>query len=154
MLFARLKPYAEQKYDMKVFNDDDSIKLAETIQTILNEAGWVYTNVYPKLFGERYAEAHNDGVFTISSETETRKASEARMALRGALHDAGLYDDSSLISPEGCAEIIGPIEAGSKITQIPCLDSPIQFVKFDFTVRDDIIPDDILVLHVGRERKN
>ena len=34
MLAARLKPYTGQKYDMKVFRDQDSLELATVIQTI------------------------------------------------------------------------------------------------------------------------
>ena len=40
MLVAKLKPYAGQKYDMKVFRDQDSLELAPAIQAILEEAGW------------------------------------------------------------------------------------------------------------------
>ena len=62
MLAARLKPYAGQKYDMKVFRDQDSLELATVIQTILEEAGWVYTNVYLKHATRRYADTRDDGV--------------------------------------------------------------------------------------------
>ena len=48
MLVAKLKPFAGQKYDMKVFRDRDSLELAPAIQAILEETGWVYTNVYPR----------------------------------------------------------------------------------------------------------
>ena len=81
MLAARLKPYSEQKYDMKVFRDQDSLELAAAIQTILEEAGWVYTNVYPKHATRHYAETRDDGVFIISGNVETRRTSEARIAL-------------------------------------------------------------------------
>ena len=48
VLVAKLDPYAGQKYDLQVFRDHDSLELAPVIQGILEEAGWVYTNVYPK----------------------------------------------------------------------------------------------------------
>lgn len=151
MFYARLKPYAGQKYDMKVFRDQDSLELATAIQTILEEVGWVYTNVYPKL-ATRYAETREHGVFTISRKEETIRSSEARIALQGALYDAGLYDDSSVLRPVSCVEIIGPIEVGSKLTRIPCSESSVQSIEIDFTVNDDVIPEDTLVLHVGKER--
>ena len=152
MLAARLKPYAGQKYDMKVFRDQDSLEMATAIQTILEEAGWEYTNVYPKYATRRYAETRDDGVFTISGKVETRRASEARMALQGALNEAGLYDDSTALEPVSCTKITGPIQEGTKITRIPCSESSIQITDVDFTIHDDVIPDDTLVLHVGKER--
>ena len=104
MLAARLKPYAGQKYDMKVFRDQDSLELATAIQAILEEAGWVYTNVYPR-DATRYAETRGDGVWLISGKVETTRTSEARMALHGALNEAGLYDDSTAsYSQELCGE--------------------------------------------------
>ena len=152
MLAARLKPYAGQKYDMKVFRDQDSLELATVIQTILEEAGWVYTNVYPKHATRRYADTRDDGVFIISGKVETRRTSEARMALRGALIETGLYDNSSVLTPVNCIKITGPIQEGTKFTQIPCSESSIQSMEIGFTVRDDVIPEDTLVLHVGKER--
>ena len=151
MLAARLKPYTGQKYDMKVFRDQDSLELATVIQTILEEAGWVYTNVYPR-HATRYAETRDEGVFIISGKVETRRTSEARMALHGALIDAGLYDDSNAVDPVSCAKITGPIQEGTKITRIPCSDSPIQSMELVFTVHDDVIPEDTLALHVGKEQ--
>ena len=151
MLVARLKPYAGQKYDMQVFRDQDSLELAPAIQAILEEAGWVYTNVYLK-YATRYAETRNEGVWIISGKVETRKTAEARMALHDALIEAGLYDDSSAISPVSCVESTGPIQEGTKSTRIPCSDSPIQSMEIVFTIRDDVIPEDTLVLHVGKER--
>ncbi len=103
MLAARLKPYAGQKYDMKVYRDQDSLELAASIQIILEEAGWEYTNVYPKRATQHYAETRGDGAFIISGKVETRKASEAGKALLGALNDAGLYDDSAALTPMNCA---------------------------------------------------
>ena len=92
MLVTRLKPYAGQKYDLKVFRDQDSLELARAIQAILEEAGWVLTNVSPTHATRRYAETRDDGVFIISGKVEARRTSEARMALRDALIKAGLYD--------------------------------------------------------------
>ena len=152
MLAARLKPYAGQKYDMKVFRDQDSLELAPAIQAILEEAGWVYTNVYPKHATRRYADTRDDGVLIISGKVETRRTSEARIALHGALIEAGLYDDSSAFNPVNCAKSTGPIQEGTKITLIPCSESSIQIIEMDFTVLDDVIPEDTLVLHVGKER--
>ena len=151
MLAARLKPYAGQKYDMKVFRDQDSLELATDIQAILEEAGWVYTNVYPR-YATVYAETRDDGVWLISGKVETRRTSEARMALHGALNEAGLYDDSTALTPEYCVELAGPIQAGSKITRIPCSESSNQIKEIFFTTHDDVIPEDTLVLHVGKER--
>ena len=152
MLAARLKPHAGQKYDMKVFRDQDTLELATAIQTILEEAGWVYTNVYPTQATRRYAETRNDGVFIISGKVETRGTSEARKALHDALIEAGLYDDSSAFIPVSCGESTGPIQEGTKVTPIPCSESSIQSIELDFTVHDEVIPDDTLVLHVGKER--
>ena len=152
MLAARLKPYAGQKYDMKVFRDQDSLELATVIQTILEEAGWVYTNVYPKHATRRYADTRDDGVLIISGKVETRRTSEARMALRGALIEAGLYDDSTAFTPKYCVESAGPIQEGTKFTRIPCSESSIQINEIGFKVRDDVIPEDTLVLRVGKER--
>ena len=151
MLAARLKPYAGQKFDMKVFRDQDSLELATAIQAILEEAGWVYTNVYPR-YATVYAETRDDGVWLISGKVETRRTSEARMALHGALNEAGLYDDSTALTPEYCVEIIGPIQEGTKLTRIPCSESAVQSIEIDFTLHDDVIPEDTLVLHVGKER--
>ena len=128
MFVARLKPYAGQKYDMKVFRDQDSLELAPAIEAILEKAGWVYTNVYPR-HATRYAETRDDGVWIISGKVETRRTSEARMALHGALIEAGLYDDSNAVNPVSCAKITGPIQEGTKITRIPCSDSPIQSME-------------------------
>ena len=151
MLVARLKPYAGQKYDMQVFRDQDSLELAPAIQAILEEAGWVYTNVYPR-HATRYAETRNDGVWLKSGKVETRRTSEARMALHGALIEAGLYDEPNAFTSKYCAKITGTIQEGSKITRIPCSDSSIQSMELIFTVYDDVIPEDTLVLHVGKER--
>ena len=150
MLVAKLKPYAGQKYDMKVFRDQDSLELAPAIQAILEEAGWVYTNVYPR-HATRYAETRGEGVFIISGKVETRRTSEARMALHSALIEAGLYNDSSAFIPVNCSESTVP-QVGTKITRIPCSESSVQSITIDFTIHDDVIPEDTLVLHVGKER--
>ena len=151
MLAEKLKPYAGQKYDMKVFRDQDSLKLASTIQAILDDEGWVYTNVYPK-HSTDYAETRDMGVFVISGKAETTRTSEARTALRGALTEAGLYNDSNAFIPVNCAESTALPQVGDKITPIPCSDSPIKSIEIEFTVDDDVIPGDTLVLHVGKER--
>ena len=151
MLAASLRPYAGQKFDMKVFRDQDSLELATAIQAILEEADWVYTNVYPR-YATIYAETRDDGVWLISGKVETRRTSEARMALHGALNEAGLYDDSTALTPKYCVESIGPIQEGTKLTPIPCSDSSIQSIELVFTLHDDVIPEDTLVLHVGKER--
>ena len=151
MLVARLKPYAGQKYDMQVFRDQDSLELAPAIQAILEEAGWVYTNVYPR-HATRYAETRDEGVFIISGKVETKRTSEARMALHSALIEAGLYNDSNALIPVNCVESTGPIQEGTKLTRIPCSESSVQSITIGFTVRDDVIPEDTLVLHVGKER--
>ncbi len=152
MLVARLKPYAGQKYDMKVFRDQDSLELAQAMQSILEEAGWVYTNVYPKHATRRYAETRDDGVWLISGKEETKRTSEARMALHGALNEVGLYDDSTALTPISCIKSTVPIQVGSKITRVPCSESSIQSIKVVFTIRDDVIPENTLVLHIGKKR--
>ena len=152
MLVARLKPYAGQKCDMKVFGNQDSLELAQAIQTILEEADWVYTNVYPKHSTRRYAETRDDDVWLMLGKEETKGASEAKMALHRALNEIGLYDDSPALTPKYCVESAGPIQEGTKLTPIPCSESPIQSIEAVFTIRDDVIPEDALVLHVGKER--
>lgn len=151
MLVARLKPYAGQKYDMKVFRDRDSLELASSIQAIMEKAGWVYTNVYPK-DAKPYAETRDHGVWLISGKVETRRTSEARTVLHGALNEAGLYDDSTNFTPVNCVESTGPLQEGTKVTPIPCSESSVQITAIDFTVHDKVIPEDTLVLHVGKER--
>ncbi len=151
MLAARLKPYAGQKYDMKVFRDQDSLELATAIQAILEEAGWVYTNVYPR-YKTAYAETREEGVWLESGKMETIKTSEARTALRGALNEAGLYDDSTLLTPISCVQTTEPIQKGSKFTPIPCSESPGQITDIGLTIHDDVIPEDTLVLHIGKKR--
>ena len=151
MLAARLKPYAGQKYDMKVFRDQDSLDLATAIQATFEEAGWVNTNVYPRQ-ATGYAETRDDGVWLMSGKAETRRTSEARVALHGALNEAGLYDDSTAFAPKYCVEIAGPIEEGANLTPIPCSESSVQSIDLVFTIHDDVIPEDTLVLHVGKKR--
>ena len=151
MLAARLKPYARQKYDMKVFRDEDSLELATVVQTILEEAGWVYTNVYPT-YATRYAETGDGGVWLMSGNVETRRTSEARVALHGALDEVGLYDDSAALNPVNCVETTGLIEEGTKLTPIPCSESRMKITGIDFTLHDDVIPEDTLVLHIGKEQ--
>ena len=90
----------------------------------------------------------------ISGKAETRRTSEARTALHGALNEAGLYDDSTAFTPVNCVTATGPIQEGTKFTPIPCSESPIQItgIDFDSTAVDEVIPEDTLVLHVGKER--
>lgn len=152
MLFARLKPYAGQKYDMKVFRDQDSLALASAIRAILETAGWAYTNVYPKHATRRYAETREHGVWVMTGNVETRMTAAARAALRGALSEAALHDDSAAFTPESCVESTGPIGVGTKLTRIPCSKSSVQIFEIGFTIRDEVIPADTLVLHVGKER--
>ena len=152
MLVVRLKPYAGQKYDMKVFGNEDSLELAQAIEAVFKKAGWVYTNVYPKHATRRYAETRDDGVWLISGMEETKETSEARMALHRALNEVGLYDDSTALTPKYCVESTGPIQKGTKVTRIPCSELPIRSIEVVFTIRDDVIPEDALVLHVGKER--
>ena len=151
MMLARLKPHARQKYDVKVFRDEDSLELAKTLQTVFEQAGWVYTNVYPRQ-GTRHAETDSEGVWTSVGKGQTRRTSEAKSALDGALHEAGLYDDSKLASPVNCVKATGPIEQGTKFTPIPCSESEVQIGELGFTVVDDVIPGDTLVLEVGKQR--
>ena len=151
MLAAMLKPYAGQKFDMQVFRDQDSLELAKAIQDIMEEAGWVYTNVYPKSATD-YAETREHGMWLISGKVETTMTSEARRALHSALNEAGLYDDSTVFTPVNCAESTGPPQVGTKVTPIPCSELPIQITGIDFTVHDDVIPEDTLVLHIGKAR--
>lgn len=151
MLAARLKPYGGQKYDMRVFRDRDSLDVATAIQAILEEAGWVYTNVYPR-YATRYAETRDHGVWLVSGKVETTRTSEARVALHGALNKAGLYDDSTALTPKNCVESTGPIQEGTKLTPIPCSESSINSIELVFTLHDDVIPQDTLVLHIGKER--
>ena len=151
MLVARVQPYAGQKYDMQVFREQDSLELASAIQSILEEAGWLYTNVYPR-YATNYPETRKHGVWLKSGKVETIRTSEARMALHRALNEAGLYDDSTVLTPISCVESTVPIQEGSKLTAIPCSESPIQSIELDFTVHDDVIPENTLVLHIGKKR--
>lgn len=151
MLVARLKPYAGQKYDMKVFRDQDSLALARALQTIFEEAGWVHTNVYPT-YRTDYAEAHKEGVWVVAAKGETSRTSKARSALHAALQEAGLYDDSTVISPIACVEGTGIGGLPGKLTVIPCSKSPIRITGVDLAVQDEVLPKDTLGLHVGKQR--
>ena len=146
MLDESVKPYAGQKFDMKVFRDQDSLELATAIKAILEEAGWVPTNVYPRN-GADYAETRYHGVWLISGKEETKRTTDARTALHGAL-----YDDSATLTPINCSKITGPIQKGTKITPIPCSESSVQIISIGKTHHDDVIPEDTLVLHIGKER--
>ena len=151
MLVARVQPFAGQKYDMQVFRDVDSLELAMTLQSILEAAGWLHTNVYPK-YATNYPETREDGLFTISGKAETEMTSEARMALHGALNEAGLYDDSTHFSSVSCVEITEPVQEGSRVTRIPCSESQVQITEIHSQAYDDVIPKDTLVLHIGKNR--
>ena len=150
VLVAKLEPYAGQKYDLQVFRDHDSLELASAIQGILEEAGWVYTNVYPKQ--ARYAETREEGLFVVSRTEQTGTTPAARKALRDALTEAGLYNDSSAFTPVACAEITGPPQVGTKITKIPCSESWVQIKAIHAEIVDDVIPADTLVLRIGKRR--
>lgn len=151
MVAARVKPFAGQKYDMKVFRDEDSLELATALQGVLEDAGWVSTKVYPR-HATRYAETREHGVWVVSGYAETTRTAEARTALHEALEVAGLYDDSAALAPVNCVEGTGPIEEGTQFTPIPCSESPTQSIEVVFTVHDGVIPEDTVVLHVGKER--
>ena len=111
----------------------------------------MYTNVYPR-HATRYAETRDHGVWLISGKVETPRTSEARTALHGALNEAGLYDDSTAFTPVNCSESTEPPQEGTKLTRIPCSESSIRSIEIDFTVHDDVIPEDTLILHVGKAR--
>ena len=136
---------------MKVSRDQDSIELATAIQAILEQQGWVYTNVYPRLAAD-YSETRDEGVFLISGIMETGRTSKARVALQDALIETGLHDDSIALTPINCGEITEPIPVGTQVTRIPCSESSIQITDIDFAIQDDVIPEDTVVLHVGKER--
>lgn len=153
ILADRMKSYTGQKYDMKVFRDQDSLELGKDIHDTLAEAGWVYTNVYPKHATWDYAETSENGLYLISSgRAETSRTSEARMALHDVLVETGLYDDSSVLIPVSCGEVDGPPEVGTKVKKIPCSESPVRITKVHFIVFDEVIPGDTLVLHIGKEQ--
>ena len=73
-------------------------------------------------------------------------------ALQGALTEADLYDDSTVIRPIDCVEVTGPIEQGTNFTRTPCSETGFQVTGLDFTVHDSVIREDTLVLHVGKQR--
>lgn len=91
-------------------------------------------------------------MWLVSGNAETARTTEARTALHGALDAAGLYDDSTALAARYCVESKGPIEVGTELTRIPCSESSIQSIEVVFTVQDGVIPEDALVLHVGKER--
>ena len=72
----------------------------------------------------------------MRDQVETARTSEARMALHGPLIEASPYDDSNAFDRKYCAKITGPIQS----------------IEIVFTVRKDVIPEDTLVLRVGKER--
>ena len=153
ILVTKLKPYAGQKYDMQVFRDQDSLELADVIEAILEEAGWVYTNVYPKQHAKRHAETRDQGVFIVSGRVETTRTTEVRKALHDALTEAGLYNDSSAFIPLHCSGGSGGLpQVGDKISPIPCSESSGRITGIDFRFVDPVIPEDTLVLHLGEER--
>lgn len=149
MLVLRLRHFAGQKYDMKAFRDEDSLQLADDLRIILEEAGWVYKKVYPINTGARYAHTDGHGVSLISGKDETESTSRARAALRRSLEEAGLHDDSAALEPLHCVEMN---EEKTKVTPIPCDESSVEITGILFDQYDEVIPDDTLVLHVGKNR--
>ena len=150
VLVAKLEPYAGQKYDLQVFRDHDSLELAPVIQRILEEAGWVYTNVYPKQ--ARYAETREEGLFVVADTEPTGTTRAGRKALRDALIEAGLYNDSSAFIPVACVETTEPPQVGTKVTEIPCSESQLQITEIVFEFVAEVIPADTLVLVIGKQR--
>ena len=150
-LAAKLKPYAGQKYDLKVFRDQDSLELANALATVLKEAGWVHTEVY-LTYKTNYAETDREGVYVISPNEPTNSTSKARAALRRALQDGNLHDDSATIRPVACVEGTGATPETLKLKVIPCSESPIRTVEIGSTAIDDILPRDTLALHIGKHR--
>ena len=82
--------------------------------------------------------------------TGTTRAS--RKALRDALIDAGLYNDSSAFVPVVCVETTEPPQVGTKVTEIPCSESKFQIAEIVFEQVAEVIPADTLVLIVGKQR--
>ena len=152
MLVVRLDQFAGQEYDMQVFRDKESLQIADDLRAILEEAGWVHTKVYPILQETGYAAAHEDvgGMWIMSSTAETESTSDAREALRSSLDEAGLYDDSAHFIPVSCGETTEPVQEGAKFNHVPCSESPIESLEISFTIRDEGIPEDTLVLHIGK----
>ena len=88
----------------------------------------------------------------ISGKVEAKRISEARIALHGALNETGLYEDSTALTPKYCVESTWPIQEGANFTPIPCSESSVQSIEPVFTLHDEAIPNDTLVLNVGKER--
>lgn len=152
MITSKIEMYSGQKYDMKVFGDVDSLELATSIQSALKEAGWIYTNVYPKHETRRYAETGDAGVFLVSGKGESKRTAESRAALRAVLEEIKLYDDLSLMTPVSCVEVTGPVQKGAKITSVPCSKTQARITGIDMDIKDALIPNDTLVIHVGKQR--
>ena len=109
MLIQLLKPYARQKYDMKVFRDQDSLELARALESIFEEAGWIHTRVF-LTYKTDYAETGHAGVWVETAKDYVTEQSDAKSALHVGLEKSGLYNDSSVVRPIGCVE--GRAEAG------------------------------------------
>ena len=152
MFAARLNLYAGQKFDMQVFRDHDSLELARDIHGILEEVGWVRTKVYPRRPREHYAETSDAGVQLVLGEVAERRTTAAMIALQSVLNEAGLYDDSTALTPVSCVEVDGLPQVGSKVRPIPCSESFVKSMEIEFTIHDKVIPDDTLVVRIGRNR--
>ncbi len=152
MLAARMELYEGQKFDMRVFRDDDSLWLARDIQDILEDVGWARTKVYPTRRGERYGETSETGMQLVLGDMSTRRTTAAMMALREVLDEAGLYDDAASFVPVNCIESDGDPQVGSKTTPIPCSESSIGPMELGFRLTDEVIPDDTLVILIGEHR--
>lgn len=152
MVFVdQLKPHRGQKYDMQVFRDEDSLELGRSMQAMLDEAGWVDTNIYPR---DRtgFAETEEAGVWVMPGKVEGQRTAQARMALDHALKETGLYDVRSALKPLSCVESAGEPKVGTQLTRTPCSEIEIEIVEIEFTMYDEVIPEDTLVLHVGKHR--
>lgn len=147
----QLKPHRGQKYDMQVFRDEDSLELGRSMHAMLDEAGWVDTNVYPR---DRtgFAETEEAGVWVMPGKVEGQRTAQARMVLDHALKETGLYDVRSALKPQYCVESAGEPKVGTEITRRPCSEIEIEIVEIEITMYDEVIPEDTLVLHVGKHR--
>ena len=96
-LVARLKPFAGQRYDLTVFQDGESRNLLWSIYSLLNAAGWVYTeglakdiavSVTPDL---KVKPSLLDGLgATIQVDMTSESTLRALFALKTGMDDAGL----------------------------------------------------------------
>ena len=97
MLVARLTPFAGQRYDLTVFLDGESKNLLWSINSLLNAAGWVYTDglakgiavsITPEL---KVQPSLLDGLgATIQIDMKSESTLRALAALRTGMEEAGL----------------------------------------------------------------